>query len=98
MDDAEIFGFNSFRLFEGDKAENLEYDVDCEWDSLTAVDEIDAADPVDVLRRPANDSESRFPFLDRMLEVDAAFETWRGTLDTGGGEDLVECCLKRPLG
>lgn len=74
---SDTFGLKSFRPFEGDSAENL-----CLCDSwLGAVEEKDATEPVEDLRRPEKESESRVDLRAAPLTVaePCGADTCRGT-------------------
>jgi len=58
----ETFGLRSLRPFDGERAENR-CDDDWVWGaSLGATELSEATEPVDDLRRPPKDIESRLPF------------------------------------
>ena len=80
---SETFGLSSLRPFDGDKTEMRCCEcVDCGW-SCWAPEFIDVTELVDDLRRPLNESDSRFlhgivvPFV--VAELAVAADTWRGT-------------------
>jgi hypothetical protein len=60
----DILGLSSLRPFEGERAENR-----C-CDSLGATDEIDATEPVEDLRSPVSETESRLPLRCKKLPDD----------------------------
>ena len=79
----DTFGLRSLRPFEGDRAEKRCCEcVVCGW-SCWAPEFIDVTELVDDLRRPPNESDSRFlrgivvPFV--VAELAVAADTWRGT-------------------
>lgn len=82
--DSAIFGLRSLRPFDGDRAENLwlcAAGAGSFWDAAAAV-VMDATEPVDDLRRPLKEMDSRFLRVVRPLIVDELEpDTCRGTRD-----------------
>lgn len=60
--------------------------------------EIEATEPVDALRRPVKDIDSRLPLRCKILfDVDAVADGWRGTRDVDiEGEPRIDECLTGP--
>lgn len=99
----DIFGLSSLSPFDGDRAEKRWWcDVVGAVASLCATDEMDATEPVDGLRRVANDMDSRFflgmpPVAAAGVTVAAAvtvddvveavLEAWRGTREVATDGD-----------
>lgn len=77
--ESETFGDKSFRPFEGDKAENLWWDVLVSAGMLNDVTEL-----VDAFLRPDNDKDSLFAFrvTDATKLEDEEVVDCRGTLET----------------
>ena len=88
----ETFGLRSLRPFDGERAENLCDVVWVEGASLGATELSEATEPVEDLRRPPKDMESRVPFrgiLDEAVEL----MTWRGTLALELDEGEARRCV-----
>ena len=77
--ESETFGDKSLRPFEGDRAENLWWDVLVSAGTLNDVTEL-----VDPFLRPVNDKDSLFAFrvTDATRLEDEEVVDWRGTRDT----------------
>lgn len=89
--ESETFGDRSFKPLEGDKAENLWWEVLGSTGVLNDVTEL-----VDAFLRPVNDNESLFAFrvTDATRLEDEEVDGWRGTLEMEpvvDGEARVEC-------
>jgi hypothetical protein len=80
------------RPLDGDRAENRCTDVWVEGASLGATELSEATEPVEDLRRPPKDMESRLP-LRGILDEDVEPITWRGTRDVelDEGDARVDC-------
>lgn len=76
---SETFGLRSLRPLDGESAENRCDDVWVEGASLGATELSEATEPVEDLRRPPKDMESRLPLRGMLDEVELL--TWRGTRD-----------------
>lgn len=80
------------RPLDGERAENRCEDAWVEGASLGATELSEATEPVEDLRRPPKDIESRFPLrgiLDEVVEL----TNWRGTRDVvlDDGDARVDC-------
>ena len=80
------------RPFDGDRAEKRCDTVWVEGASLGATELSEATEPVEDLRRPPKDIESRLP-LRGMLDVEVELDTWRGTRDAvlEEGDARMDC-------
>jgi hypothetical protein len=80
------------RPFDGDRAENRCDDVRVAGASLGATELSEATEPVEDLRRPPKDMDSRLP-LRGIWDEDVELATWRGTRDAvlDEGEPRADC-------
>ena len=99
----ETFGLRSLRPLDGERAENRWDDACVEGASLGATELSEATEPVEDLRRPPKDMDSRLP-LRGILDDEVELMTWRGTRDVelDGGDARADCrcvtVLRVPLG
>jgi len=80
------------RPFDGERAEKRCDVVWVEGASLGATELSEATEPVEDLRRPPKDMDSRLP-LRGMLDVEVELDTWRGTRDAvlDEGDARMDC-------
>jgi hypothetical protein len=90
------FGLSNLRPFDGERAEKRYDDVCVGAASLGATELSEATEPVDDLRRPPNDMDSRLP-LRGILDDDVELMTWRATreveLDEGDARTDCRCVI-----
>lgn len=90
------FGLSNLRPFDGERAEKRCDDVCVGAASLGATELSEATEPVDDLRRPPKDMDSRLP-LRGILDDDVELMTWRATrdveLDEGDARTDCRCVI-----
>ena len=90
------FGLSSLRPFDGERAEKRCDDVWVGAASLGATELSEATEPVDDLRRPPKDMDSRLP-LRGILDDDVELMSWRATrdveLDEGDARTDCRCVI-----